>query len=83
MILIEALSFSFTAAFSLFLFRFILFLFYFILTRVISLSPALTGGPLSHKYQLIQFHGHWGKHCDEGSEHTIDGKSYAAEVGIC
>ncbi len=43
---------------------------------------ALTGGPLQHNYRLAQFHCHWGKDCSAGSEHTVNGKSYAAEVRI-
>ncbi|PRD34444.1 UNVERIFIED_CONTAM: Ca13 [Trichonephila clavipes] len=42
----------------------------------------LTGGPLEHSYQLVQFHCHWGKCCNTGSEHTIDGKGYAAELHL-
>jgi len=44
------------------------------------LYKALTGGPLQHKYRLAQFHCHWGKDCNVGSEHTVNGKSYPAEV---
>ena len=43
--------------------------------------PALTGGPLSHKYQIAQFHFHWGSSSNRGSEHRVDGNMYAAEVG--
>ena len=31
-------------------------------------------------YTLKQFHFHWGSHSQLGSEHTVDGRSYAAEV---
>ena len=41
----------------------------------------LSGGPLKDKYRLEQFHLHWGSSDEEGSEHTIDRHSYAAEVG--
>lgn len=41
---------------------------------------ALSGGPLAHSYRLTQFHCHWGKDCCVGSEHTVNGRSYAAEV---
>ncbi|KAF8781778.1 Carbonic anhydrase 1 like protein [Argiope bruennichi] len=44
-------------------------------------DSCLTGGPLEHSYQLVQFHCHWGKCCSSGSEHTVDGKGYAGEVG--
>lgn len=31
-------------------------------------------------YELAQFHIHWGRNSNEGSEHTIDGKKYPAEI---
>ncbi|XP_054160533.1 carbonic anhydrase 2-like [Oppia nitens] len=43
-------------------------------------QSVLSGGPLAHTYQMAQFHCHWGKHCGVGSEHTVNGKSYAAEL---
>ncbi|XP_048735882.2 carbonic anhydrase 13-like [Ostrea edulis] len=39
----------------------------------------LTGGPLQDTFHLAQFHLHWGSSNDQGSEHTIDGRLYAAE----
>ncbi len=42
----------------------------------------LSGGPLEHKYQLAQFHCHWGSVDEQGAEHTIDGHRYAAEVSM-
>lgn len=42
----------------------------------------LSGGPLSNKYKVEQFHCHWGCDNGEGSEHTVDGKAYAGEVKI-
>ena len=43
----------------------------------------LRGGPLGGTtYRLEQYHCHWGKEAGEGSEHTVNGKSYAAEVSI-
>ncbi|XP_073994062.1 carbonic anhydrase 1 isoform X3 [Rhodnius prolixus] len=42
----------------------------------------LKGGPLTGVYKLEQFHCHWGSSCDQGSEHTVDGKSYAAELHL-
>ncbi|KAF6216008.1 hypothetical protein GE061_000345 [Apolygus lucorum] len=45
-------------------------------------DTALSGGPLSEVYKLEQFHCHWGATNDEGSEHTVDGKSYAAELHL-
>lgn len=41
---------------------------------------ALTGGPLDGKYVLEQFHCHWGETDDRGSEHTINGETFAGEV---
>lgn len=46
----------------------------------LSKQTAIEQGPLDGKYLLEQFHAHWGGDCSCGSEHTIDGKSYAAEV---
>ncbi|XP_038070181.1 carbonic anhydrase 1-like [Patiria miniata] len=40
----------------------------------------LSGGPLLHNYRLAQFHCHWGSKDGQGSEHTIDGKHYDAEL---
>merc|ERR1712223_1677638 len=45
-------------------------------------GSCLTGGALQGEYQLWQFHAHWGS-CDEkGSEHTVDGKMYPAELHL-
>ena len=37
---------------------------------------------LEGEYHLGQFHFHWGSAEDKGSEHTIDGKRYFAEVHL-
>ncbi|XP_070571843.1 carbonic anhydrase 7-like isoform X2 [Ptychodera flava] len=37
------------------------------------------GGLPAKQYKLAQFHWHWGSSKDRGSEHTIDGKRFAAE----
>lgn len=42
----------------------------------------LSGGPLEDEYELLQFHAHWGATDDHGSEHTLDGKAYAAELHL-
>nr|QFP92276.1 carbonic anhydrase [Archivesica packardana] len=42
----------------------------------------LSGGPLNASYKLVQFHWHWGPSDSTGSEHTIDGKQYAAELHL-
>ena len=34
------------------------------------------------KLQVVQLHAHWGHQSGHGSEHTIDGKSYDAELHI-
>jgi len=43
-------------------------------------GSSLVGGPLDSQYELWQFHAHWGNSDDHGSEHTVDGKSFAAEM---
>ncbi|KAK8728943.1 hypothetical protein OTU49_008888 [Cherax quadricarinatus] len=46
-------------------------------------SSSLKGGPLgTDEYVLEQFHCHWGKTNDKGSEHTVNGKCYAAELHL-
>ncbi|XP_054716556.1 carbonic anhydrase 5B, mitochondrial-like [Uloborus diversus] len=45
-------------------------------------DSCLTGGPLQHSYQLVQFHSHWGKCHKTGSEHTVDGEGFAAELHL-
>lgn len=40
----------------------------------------LRGGPLNDDYELEQFHCHWGSDNSAGSEHLVDGESYAAEI---
>lgn len=41
----------------------------------------LVGGPLKDDvYVLEQFHCHWGCSDNSGSEHTVDGESYAGEL---
>ncbi|XP_039610240.1 carbonic anhydrase-like isoform X2 [Polypterus senegalus] len=42
----------------------------------------LTGGPVNGTYRLGQFHFHWGSTDHHGSEHTINGKSFAAELHL-
>ncbi|XDV47794.1 hypothetical protein PO909_017350, partial [Leuciscus waleckii] len=45
-------------------------------------SSILTEGPISGKYRLKQFHFHWGASDDKGSEHTVDGKCFPAELHL-
>jgi len=43
----------------------------------------LTGGPVySDNYSLEQFHFHWGDSKGHGSEHTLDGQKYEAELHL-
>ncbi|XP_019509059.1 PREDICTED: carbonic anhydrase 7 isoform X2 [Hipposideros armiger] len=42
----------------------------------------MTGGPLDGPYRLKQFHFHWGKKHNVGSEHTVDGKSFPSELHL-
>lgn len=44
------------------------------------LGSVLSGGPLSCSYKLEQFHYHWGCEDKWGSEHHVDGQSYAGEM---
>ncbi|XP_068749936.1 carbonic anhydrase 2-like [Montipora capricornis] len=37
-------------------------------------------GGLTGTYTTVQFHLHWGKDNSKGSEHTVDGRKYAAEL---
>ncbi|XP_014257155.1 carbonic anhydrase-related protein 10-like isoform X2 [Cimex lectularius] len=41
-----------------------------------------TGGPLSYKYQLHHIHVHYGMDDETGSEHTINGHTFPAEIQI-
>lgn len=44
-------------------------------------SSKITGGPLNDNvYKFAQFHMHWGNDDSTGSEHLVDGHSYAAEL---
>ncbi|XP_047667603.1 carbonic anhydrase 1 isoform X2 [Tachysurus fulvidraco] len=43
---------------------------------------ALKGGPITGTYRLKQFHFHWGSSDDKGSEHTVNGKLYPAELHL-
>lgn len=57
-----------------------------VLCMVVSGGPVcafvtdISGGPLHHNYQMVQFHSHWGTCSKMGSEHTVDGEHYAGEV---
>lgn len=47
-----------------------------------SMSSALYGANLAKnvRFRLDQFHCHWGLNEHQGSEHTVDNKSYSAEL---
>ncbi|KAG8133742.1 hypothetical protein E2320_011505, partial [Naja naja] len=42
----------------------------------------MKGGPVSGIYKLKQFHIHWGSCEGQGSEHTVDGVKYDAELHL-
>ncbi|XP_069477398.1 carbonic anhydrase 2-like isoform X4 [Ambystoma mexicanum] len=46
-------------------------------------KSVLSGGPLPGIYRLKQMHIHWGSSDDHGSEHTVDGVPFAAELHLC
>ena len=48
--------------------------------EVSNIHAGIHGGPLTEKYQLAQFHFHWGAEDGRGSEHLINGHACAAEV---
>ena len=46
-----------------------------------NVEATITGGVLrADVFQLHSFHVHWGSEDWRGSEHTVDGKAYPAEV---
>jgi len=45
-------------------------------------GSSLSGGPLGYEYKVLQMHAHWGDRPGHGSEHTLDGKAYDAELHI-
>lgn len=40
----------------------------------------ITGGPLSYKYEVYEIRIHYGQQDEMGSEHSINGYSFPAEV---
>ncbi|XP_023342769.1 carbonic anhydrase [Eurytemora carolleeae] len=51
--------------------------------NVLPEGSSLKGGPLlSDIYHLAQFHAHWGGENSRGSEHTVDGKMFSAELHL-
>jgi len=47
-----------------------------------SKGASISGGPLNGSYTLNQFHLHWGSKPGQGSEHTVNGKSYDGELHL-
>jgi len=47
-----------------------------------SYAASISGGPLTERYILNQFHLHWGSQSGQGSEHTVDGESFDAELHL-
>jgi len=45
-------------------------------------ASTLTNGPISGTYRLKQFHFHWGASDLKGSEHTVAGEMYPAELHL-
>ncbi|KAG3256709.1 carbonic anhydrase 5A [Ictidomys tridecemlineatus] len=45
-------------------------------------QSGISGGPLENHYRLRQFHFHWGAVDERGSEHTVDGHTYPAELHL-
>jgi len=45
-------------------------------------APSVSQGGLPGHYTFAQFHFHWGSKDSQGSEHTIDGKSYPLELHL-
>ncbi|CAF0990008.1 unnamed protein product [Brachionus calyciflorus] len=46
----------------------------------VSDSSNVVGGPLPAQYKFVQFHMHWGLNEATGSEHLVDGSSFAGEI---
>lgn len=42
----------------------------------------ITEGPLSYRYRFEEIHLHYGRTDDKGSEHTLAGYSFPAEVSL-
>uniref|UniRef100_A0A8D2DTZ2 Carbonic anhydrase n=1 Tax=Sciurus vulgaris TaxID=55149 RepID=A0A8D2DTZ2_SCIVU len=45
-------------------------------------QSGISGGPLENHHRLRQFHFHWGAANERGSEHTVDGHVYPAELHL-
>lgn len=45
-------------------------------------APEIYGGMLDQSYRFIQYHFHWAQKDNEGSEHTLGGLRYPAELHL-
>lgn len=54
----------------------------FAVVGVVHKDVSLVGGGLRDVYKFHSFHFHWGRTSAEGSEHTVDGKSFPLEVSF-
>jgi len=45
-------------------------------------SVIFTGGPLSYQYKLTEMVLHYGRQDERGSEHTISGRQFPAEIQL-
>lgn len=46
----------------------------------IQMAVNITGGPLSYRYRFQEIHIHYGLHDQFGSEHSVQGYTFPAEV---
>lgn len=46
------------------------------------LAINITGGPLSYRYRFEEMHIHYGLHDQYGSEHSVQGYTFPAEVSV-
>jgi carbonic anhydrase len=44
--------------------------------------PEIYGGMLDQSYRFVQYHFHWAQNDNEGSEHTLGGLQYPAELHL-
>lgn len=60
-------------------FYFSLFFFFNIMNKLINFGY-IAGGPLSYRYRFHEMHIHYGLHDQFGSEHSVEGYTFPAEV---
>uniref|UniRef100_A0A915JEP1 Carbonic anhydrase n=1 Tax=Romanomermis culicivorax TaxID=13658 RepID=A0A915JEP1_ROMCU len=54
----------------------------FLLYVTVSTSLDLNASHLPWEYKLVDIHCHWGRDSKYGSEHTVNGRAYSAEIHI-